>query len=241
MEIKNFPSQSLADKAGGKLAELLRLYEDKEIFLLLSGGSSMQILEYVPPEVLGSHITIAMLDERFNADPAASNFLQLKKTNFYKRVVEAGANVFNSSPMEGETIDALADRFEKILREWRRENPKENQKGVVLATFGIGEDGHLAGMMPFPEDPKKFGELFLDPSRWAIGYDAGAKNRYPLRVTTTLPFLSANLTAGVSFVAGAEKRVALSKVLAENGALAKTPARFLHEISNLILFTDQPI
>jgi len=234
MEIKTFKTDLLAEKGGEALTDILCASGKKETLLLLAGGSSMGMLQYVGPETLGPHLTVTMLDERFSADPKICNFLQLKTLPFYEWAAEAAANVFDTSPQEGETIDELAARWETMLREWTAGNPN----GAVISTFGIGEDGHICGIMPHPDNPQRFKDLFENDGRWVAGYDAGANFQFPLRVTTTFSFLRKYLTAGAVFVAGGKKRSALRKLLAPQGALPETPARILNELPSITLFTD---
>src|SRR3989344_5198527 len=234
MEIKNFETSKLAKEGGNKLTEFLRAKENKAVLLLLTGGSEMEMFEFVKPEVLGTHITMTILDERFSEDPKVCNFLRLKTLRFYERAVEADVNIFDTSLKVGETMGELVARFETMIREWRDENPR----GAVISTFGIGEDGHICGIMPHPENPQKFSELFENDSHWVVGYDAGLKTQFPLRVTTTFSFLRKNLTAGIAYLSGEKKRAALKSLLAPRGALAETPARILNELPNMTLFTD---
>jgi len=42
----------------------------------------------------------------------------------------------------------------------------------------------------------------------------------------------------VVYVVGEEKRATFERVLAENGALAETPARIIREMKDVRLFTD---
>lgn len=246
MEVKIFKPEQLAKSAGEKLTELVQKNRGREILLLLAGGSAMKMLAYIKPDALGPHITITMLDERFSADPKVCNFLQLKALPFYELAVKASVNIFDTSSQnrprnslgsrtpKTETREELTTRWEEFLREWIAENPD----GKVIATFGIGEDGHICGVMPFPEAPQKFFELFENNSRLVIGYDAGAKAKFPLRVTTTFSFLRKHMTEGVVFVSGEEKRMALARVLGPRGALPEIPAWIFHELPNITIFTN---
>ena len=234
MEVRTLKTNKFTKEAGEKLTEIARTFENKEILLLLAGGSSMGMLEFVRKEVLGPHVTMTMLDERFSTDPKICNFLQLKVLPFYGRAVEADVNIFDTSQLKGETVEELSGRWETALRDWTSENPK----GAVISTFGIGEDGHICGIMPRPDDPPGFSEMFENDGRQVVGYDAGPQIQYPLRVTTTFSFLRKYLTAGVVYVSGEKKRAALNFLLSGDGKLYETPARILRELPNITLFTD---
>lgn len=125
-------------------------------------------------------------------------------------------------------------RLEASLHGWMAAHPD----ALVIATMGIGADGHTAGVMPFPEDETYFHKTFLDAERWVVGYDAGTKSPYPDRVTTSLAFLRDIVSSAVVYAVGTDKRSALERILASTGSLAETPARILSEMSRVDVFTD---
>lgn len=204
------------------------------VLLLLSGGSAFSLLEAIPENALGAHITIGMLDERFSVGEDINNFAQFTKTAFYANAKTSGAAFIDTRGKVGETQDDLASRFEHALRNW----VEAYTDGVVVATMGIGVDGHTAGIMPFPENPDLFQQLFEDEKRWVTAYDAGNKNPYPLRITVTLPFLREQVADAIMFVVGEEKKNTVRRVLAEKGTLAETPARIIREMKGVRIFTD---
>ena len=108
----------------------------------------------------------------------------------------------------------------------------------MVITQGIGEDGHTAGIMPYPENSALFKSLFDDPEKWVVGYDAEGRNEHPLRVTVTLSFLREVVDHSIVYAVGDGKKEALRQVLAETGTLWQTPARIIHEMRNVMLFTD---
>lgn len=234
MDIRtNENSERLRHEAQTALTVLLNDNRDRQILLLCSGGSAFELLREIPKESLGPHVTLGVLDERYSTDGAVNNFSQLQKTEFYTIAVDAGAHTIDTRPQEKETIEHLAQRFEKELRFWRTNNPD----GIVIATMGIGPDGHTAGIMPFPEDPEQFRKYFENPDVWVCGYDAGEKNQYPLRVTTTIPFLK-EIDHSIAYCTGENKREAVTRVLTDEGTYAETPARVIRDIKNVTLFTD---
>ena len=144
-----------------------------------------------------------------------------------------GVLLIDTRIKENETQDDLAHRFEEGLKSWI----ETHANGVVIATMGVGKDGHTAGIMPYPENPALFRSLFEDEEKWVVAHDAGDKNPHSLRVTVTLPFLRM-VDHAVVYVVGEEKRATFERVLAENGALAETPARIIREMKDVRLFTD---
>lgn len=210
--------------------------DDANILLLLAGGSSLKILPGINIDLISSKTTISSLDERYSLNPSENNMEQIMQTEFFSKARENGANLIDTRVLEGESQEALAERFNKALNDWIIENPK----GKIIATVGIGPDGHFAGIMPHPEDPGKFHDLFdKDPSQLAVGYDATGKNEFPQRVTTTLSLIR-RIGAAVCYVVGENKRDALEKLSSEEGSIESTPARILREIpGKVFLFTDQ--
>lgn len=223
-----------AQRAGELLSQKLAL--PGPILLLLSGGSSLKILESTQLNKIDKRVTISVLDERLSADPAVNNFAQLARTDFLKQAIAQGAQVIDTRAQEGETLDLLSARFEWALREWREKNPD----GHIVITQGIGSDGHTAGIFPYPEDPDGFKKRLDNPDRWVIGYEAGAKNQYPQRVTVTLPFLRM-VDLSILFACGEEKKDTLVKMLMLRGSLAEIPARIVQEMRQVDLFTDLPV
>ncbi len=208
---------------------------DYGVLFLSSGGSSLELLESVNPAILDSFYTIAMLDERFSADEHVNNFAQLARTLFYRKATIQGVHWIDTRVREGEALEELEERFEGALRAWKTNNPL----GRVVATFGMGPDGHIAGMMPYPEHPSRFSFLFENPSQWVISYDATKeKSEFPLRATTTMTFLRTMVDCGVCTVTGQEKENAFERLLALEGTLSETPARILREMKNISVVTD---
>ena len=102
---------------------------NKEILLLLSGGSAFSLLS-LNKKYLNSHITIGVLDERYSADPQINDFYQLSVTSFFVTAVKARCKFIDTKVKTNESIQNLAFRFEKELRLWRNYNPK----GKIIIT-----------------------------------------------------------------------------------------------------------
>lgn len=223
----------LLSSARNLLTSLLNKREGRAILFLCSGGSAFELLHDISPECFSSALTIGVIDERYSRDEAVNNFAQLQKTDFYKVAVRAGAHTIDTFPRADETLEMLARRFEGELKGWM----ENNQSGLMVATMGIGEDGHTAGIMPFPEDRATFSALFEDSDVWVRGYDAGKKSKYPLRITTTITFLK-EIDHSIVYCVGENKREALMRVFADTGTRAETPSRVIRDIKNVMLFTD---
>ena len=207
--------------------------QGKPILFLSSGGSAFQLLPGLKQEHVGRHLTITVLDERYSKNPKVSNFSQLASLPFY----HYASKVIDTRVRGEESLDELAWRFEKELRSW-----KQQTGGTIIATEGVGADGHTAGIFPVLEDPDLFQELFDNKERWVVGYRAPVQEaQHPLRVTTTLVFLRSVVDAVVVYAVGPEKSNALKRVLAETGSLHETPARIMREMKEVTLCTDYEI
>jgi 6-phosphogluconolactonase/glucosamine-6-phosphate isomerase/deaminase len=222
------------EAAAALSAELTRLAQEKTpVLLLVSGGSALAILDSIDPAGLGPLVTLGVLDERYSTDPQVNNFQQLMQTSLYTNAKGSGSNFIDTRVQEAETQASLSARFEDALRAWKKAHPT----GQLIITQGIGPDGHTSGVLPFPENPARFSELFIDPSIWVAAYDASGKNPYPLRVTTTLSFLQ-QVNNSFVFACGEDKKAALAALLADDGSLAQTPARIIHQMPQVAVFTD---
>ena len=220
--------------AGERISEHLS-QNNGPVLLLIAGGSAFSILDFIDVSALSNRVTIHLSDERFYADEK-NNFVQFQKTQFYKRAVLRNVACVDSQVLPKETFPNYHSRFERQIKKWMT----ENKDGKIIATFGIGPDGHTSGIMPFPENPTLFKQLFQE-EEITVGYSAEGKNEFALRVTTTLTFVQKYVQVGIVYCVGSNKIPALRAVVSERGSLTITPARVLNEIKILDLFTDQEI
>ncbi len=213
-----------------KLKEF-RDVERRDVLFLSSGGSALGVLDRIDESVIGPYLTIGIFDERYDPSNKTSNYAQLRKTAFYQRAVQRGCRLIDTSTQRGQTQEELADFYENELRSWRARHPR----GAIMATMGTAIDGHTAGIMPFPEDPSRFHELF-ERERWIVSYDATGKNPYPKRVTTTYTFLRYVDLVGI-FLVGAEKGPMFKKLL-EGDDCTLVPGRIMKTLPRGAVYTD---
>lgn len=225
-----------SSEATKAVADALSKHKDTPVLFLVSGGSSLTLLNTLPVELFDAHVTIGVLDERFSTDPAINNFAQLSKTDFFKNATTRGASVIDTTTKDGELIEEAAKNFETELKNWRM----SHADGVIIIIQGIGPDGHTAGIMPYPDDKRTHQFYFDDSEVWAMGYDCGFRNKYPLRVTVTLTFLR-KVTTSIVYAVGAEKKAALEAILAPEGEVHKTPGRIISQMHECHLYTDQQV
>ena len=231
MEITRTKNKEEAiEKASARLNQILDAHSYVPTLFLSSGGSSLELLEHIV--IFPPNFTVGMTDERFSEDPKVNNFAQLVETSFFQKAQEKGAYFIDTRVQSREDMEALSKRFEDALKEWRKEHPG----GRIVITQGMGLNGHTAGMMPYPKEKDMFQEL-CEGDALVRGYDAGDKNEYPLRVTITMTFLRM-VDHSVLYTVGKEKEDALSRTLKTEGTLREMPARIIHEMKDVHLFTD---
>lgn len=202
--------------------------------LLLSGGSSLDLLDGIDKNFLGPHITICPLDERYSKNSQENNMVQIKSTSFFVKAVGKQCKIIDTKVKGNESQQDLAKRFNKNLKNWLEKYPN----GKIVATVGIGGDGHVSGMMPFPENQKKFESLFDSKNNYVVAYDASGKNPYPLRVTTNMNLMR-RINVSIVYMIGKNKKEILERFESKTGNIPSTPSRILREIKGEVkLFTD---
>jgi 6-phosphogluconolactonase/glucosamine-6-phosphate isomerase/deaminase len=233
MKINRFETlETLLQKTQERLNEVFLENKEKPVLFLSSGGSSLSLLnnfEYI----LNPNITVAMLDERAYTDPSANNFSQLMQTEFYQQGQNSGGSFINTQMRENETPEEFAERYGNAIKRWI----DGNKDGVIIATIGLGGDGHVAGMMPHSLEPELFNELFVDTTKTVVSYDASGKNEFANRVSVTMPILK-KVNYPIVFFHGVNKREPWSRVMADEGELNETPSRILREMKNVEVYCD---
>lgn len=220
-----------AQVAGDELTALLQQYRERPVLLLLSGGSALSLLDYVDHEVLTSQLTLSVLDERFDLRSGVNNCAQLKETAFFKAATLRGATYINTERAPKETLSEAASRYDDALMLWQA----EHEDGVILATFGVGVEGHTAGIFP---DSVELLETYTSIIA-AITLEPQV-HPYTERFTVTPHFIATSITAGIAFASGAEKCAIISKLQAKEGEVADLPALLWHKIPTFTLVTDCP-
>lgn len=216
-------------RAGDRINKLLIAHDGEPVLVLLSGGSALDVLTGVDPDLFGGNVTVGLVDERISPHPGDRNGASEKLKAFLS---DCRAHMLPIR--QGVTPETSAAEFDGALHAWK----DKNRDGFTLVVQGIGPDGHTAGIMPFPKNPSDYNTLF-EGNTWAVGYDAKEKSPFRFRVTLTNTFLRNEADATVVYAVGPNKLSALSKVFAPSGSLAATPARIIREMPNVFLFTDQ--
>ncbi len=223
---------NITEKAGKALNDIIKNRNSKPLLMLLSGGSSLKLLDYVEDDAFSPDVTLGMLDDRYSTDPTVNSFGIIQDSSFVKKAKAKGSTFLDSSVHEKESLEQYGLRYEKYIRAWMFQHPD----GIIRATVGIGPDGHTSGVLPHPEAPEKFDALF-NSERLVIGYDVGDKNPHRYRMTSTFTLMR-KFDAVLTFMTGENKKDALKKVLADEGTLPETPGRIAKELKDVEIYTD---
>lgn len=231
-KIKTYYRDNPVHESARRLHEKIFKSGKQNILLLFSGGSAVDILSVLEP-VNNIRVTVSVLDERCDVSPVNNNFDILKNTKFFKKMMELESTSFiDTSFTKGDDCFEKGEELRDALKRWR----DGNSDGKVIITQGIGEDGHTAGIMPYPEDGGAFNDLF-EKDDFAVAYDAGDRSEFSKRFTVTLPFLREEVDYSLVFAVGKAKRGALRKALSL-GKLNEAPARVIQEMKEVDIITN---
>lgn len=203
----------------------------QKVLLLVAGGSVIEIFQELQIDSLDQNVTITMLDERFSANTSASNFNKLKNTKFFKDCINSGVKFIDTIVSEYDDLKNFTKFWEQQLQQWHISNPF----GKIAVVCGVGEDGHIAGMLPMHNDNKKFKSLFVETHRWAVGYTYDGDTNYNQRVTTTINFLLNKVD--ITFAWCIDDFV-LKEIVGGNTSYYLKPAKVLFDMKNVKLYTN---
>jgi 6-phosphogluconolactonase/glucosamine-6-phosphate isomerase/deaminase len=207
-----------ADQAATHLAGTIRekLRAGQHVLWLVPGGSAIAVavaaskqLAAVPLE----NLTVTLTDERYgDVGHPDSNWPQLQAAGF----ALPGATLL--PVLHGESMEATVDTFTATLAQ------AFQQADFSIGLFGIGADGHTAGMLPHSGA--------VAATQFAFGYDAGNF----VRITMTPPAI-AQLNEAVVYAIGEEKWPVLDQLEGEVPPIDQ-PAQFLKQVPNVIIYND---
>ena len=204
---------------------LKQLRSGKRVLFFMAGGSAIsvavkvsQILREYPDKNLIKNLTVTLTDERYGpVGHFDSNWQQLLDKGFYlpqaKRI----------PVLTGNDFAAETEKFNKILHEKLMVGGEDEYR---IGLFGIGRDGHTAGILP--------GSLAVDAEGYAFAY----KTEKFERITITLKTIE-KLDEIIVWAQDKEKwKVIENLLLNENTDIIKQPAQILKKVPLLTIFTD---
>jgi len=220
MEFKHLDNQEgageiMAEKIGGYLKQ------NKKVLWLLSGGSNigievetLKILKAKFSKNLKENLAVTLTDERFGpVKHKDSNWQQLLVNGFDMESVHAVPVLGNLEL--NETVIKFGKSYRDLIA----------QADVVIGQFGIGPDGHTAGVLP--------NTAGVSAKATACGY---ASEKFT-RITLTLNALK-NIDIAYTFVFGESKKEVIKLLQTQDLPLAQMPAQILKQISESYLYSD---
>jgi 6-phosphogluconolactonase/glucosamine-6-phosphate isomerase/deaminase len=193
------------------------LREGKSVLWLVPGGSAMKsavkVLHNLEDDDT-SRLCITLTDERYGQpDHPDENWQQLRALGFDVRSINA------YRVLRGETIQQTAQDFDHILQQMCA------TLDVKIGLFGIGADGHTAGIKPHTSAVS------------AHGYAAHFTGEDYERVTMT-PEAIRHLDLAVVYAMGEDKHEQIQRLLHSDVSVAEQPAQCLKLARELVIFSD---
>jgi 6-phosphogluconolactonase/glucosamine-6-phosphate isomerase/deaminase len=196
------------------------LSKGKSVLWLMPGGSNIAVAVEVMgqiPEELTENLTVGLTDERFGATGHAdSNWRQLAEAGFQPKRAKALAVLDDSGDFTTNAAN-YEQKFREVL----------SQNDVKIGFFGMGADGHIAGILP--ESPA----VNVSDDRLFTGYDAGNFQRMTMTFSAIKQLDDAFLAAF-----GEEKREALENLRDKELPLQTQPAQILNQLPDTTVFND---
>jgi 6-phosphogluconolactonase/glucosamine-6-phosphate isomerase/deaminase len=210
----------MMDGAGPLADRLAReLAAGKRVLWLVPGGSNIPLSAAVShrlPADLTGRLTIMLTDERYGeVGHDDSNTVQLKIAGFEPQQAQLHEVLQPGMSLE-ETVAHFAADFTQVI----------SNTELVIGQFGMGPDGHIAGILPRSAAVKS--------ADLAFGYDAG----HFTRITLT-PAAITQITVAYLFAFGREKLEALNNLANQDLSLDEQPAQILKQITESYVYNDQ--
>lgn len=196
------------------------LADGRRVLWLVSGGSnvlaSVHIMDSIPPK-LSENLSIMLVDERYGEPGHAdSNWAQLLQAGF-----KGDKATLLPALEEGLSFKRTIERYNQLATRALDDNE------VVIAQLGIGDDGHLAGILPGSP-------AAVETDALVVGY----KSDPYTRLTLTFAALR-HITAAYAFAFGDNKRKALKILQRQSLPLGEQPAQILKQLPKAYLYSDQ--
>src|SRR5690242_14565861 len=194
-----------------------RALESKlKVLWLLSGGSNIAIeLEVIArlEHAMSQNLRVSMIDERFVPEASPdSNWGQLKQRGLSAKRATLVPPIVDFNV----TLDEAADDFAKRLQE------SVEWADVVIGQFGIGADGHTAGILP--------GSAGVDEhTKTVIGYEGPDYKRL-----TTTPAFFDHIDLAICVALGKNK-VPVIERMPSDISVADQPAQLLLKTKECII------
>ncbi|MFC1722316.1 6-phosphogluconolactonase [Patescibacteria group bacterium] len=222
----NITNLSTPEEHVNKAIDILSTMPSSDYLLMLSGGST--------PISLYNHLSfsfnfpfpkdIALIDERWGnfSQHENSNELVVKSTGLLGRIRWEKSGFHPILSLKPTTPAAEAAAYEKEL-----EQLFEVYRGKVVAIMGMGENGHIAGILPNSEG--------MDTNKLFVSYESGDK--YGTRLTSTAMAILEHFSKIILLLNNEEKYGVFQRLMEFESDARKYPALILRDVPNLEVLT----
>lgn len=211
-------TSGLAETLANKLNDALKEYG--RVVWLVPGSSNvptstaaMNLID----EDLSAKLVIMQTDERFvplnNPD---NNWHQLQQAGFDTKQAE----IYPVIQEDGLSLEQTVENYQTIVKE------QFEEANYIIGQFGIGADGHIAGILP------------QSPAASAESLVAGYPTEKFTRITLTFEALK-KVDLALAFVFGQEKFTALQNLQEGLKPTQDLPSKILMSIRHSIVYNDQ--
>ena len=195
------------------------LAKNRHVLWLVSGGSNIPISVAVMRALKAEHtknLVVLLADERYGeAGHLDSNAKQLLDAG-----LETKDAVFVPPLVPGFSLEETRERYGDASRR------AFEHADVVVGQIGIGQDGHIAGLLP--HSPA------AESREWVAAYET------PTYTRITLGFSAlSEIDAAYVFAFGDDKKEALTALHDEELELTDQPAQLLKTLPEAYIFNDQ--
>ncbi|MBL8158965.1 6-phosphogluconolactonase [Candidatus Saccharibacteria bacterium] len=207
------PAKLAVDRLVGEIGGALAA--GKRVVWFVSGGSAATLAARASTRLPASQkLLVLQVDERYGLpDHPDANWRKLREAGFM-------AEKFVCYPMLGDDDFAtIIEKYSQMVEVALRESE------FSVGLFGIGADGHTAGLLP--------GSEALQSERLVAGFQGPDYQR----ITITAPAI-AKLDLAVAYAVGEEKLPALQE-FHEELTVEQQPAQALKAAGRVVIFTDQ--
>jgi 6-phosphogluconolactonase/glucosamine-6-phosphate isomerase/deaminase len=217
------PSEGAAAMAN-RIAKTLE--HGKKVLWFVCGGSNIPIsvsaLSAIRRDVSKrsiGNLTVAQTDERYDhVGHSESNWQML---------IDAGFNLANLNALPILTGKPIKDTVADYIRKVEAAMGATGDEGdLVIGQFGVGGDGHIAGIMPHSP-------AITDPGP-VSAYDAG-----PFVRITVSPSMIERIPIAYAFIFGSPKKEAVRRLCDENLPIQDQPAQVLKRLKEAYVYSDQ--
>jgi 6-phosphogluconolactonase/glucosamine-6-phosphate isomerase/deaminase len=202
--------------AGGQyLARALKgaLDEDLKVLWLVSGGSNAAVaceVRRVLPANRLKNLKVALVDERYgNYEHKDSNYAQLQQVGFDFTGINFKPVLTNQNLSFEQTIKNYQERVQRLFR----------TSDIIIGQFGVGNDGHTAGILPHSKATRIDAQL-------VVGYRGPDFDRITLSFTAIK-----RINEAYVFVFGEDKRATLNLLHQKDQSLTDQPAQIFRQYS----------